>query len=589
MPFENCCISSLIVNGTDKTADIINGKLTINCVLSNIEVNAQFIKPQGLDVTHYLQNSGFDEDLTWQIDGSTKDIIDKTVSLSGRSFAWQASDYSVYAYANTSSASWKRTDVDFSWNGFIGHIKGWSVESNKMTEPPYNTADKTPEWVYFGTVPYGLGEMAIPIADDNNGSFLSVPEKPTADAGDDNKGTLFLRAGWGSYALYKQEARLPAGDYRLEYWIYNGNYEKSKDNTNVKNLCKVICNENVFADEDDFMVQSWTKHTIDFTSSTSEFTIQFGFESAGSSTSNPFLFIDGIKLYRIIETDPDDPQIESLLNITVDTNGTVTYNEQSIIGSTKVYSVTNGSDITLTVTPNFGYKVATLTVNGEDKTADMVDGQLTISNVTANVVVNVSFSVAGEFTKVTIGADKIATFCAAGDVDFTTLNLKAYTGGGFNRQTGVLTMMRVYDVPAGTGLLLKGEPGTYFVPYSQSYSVYVNLLKGVTKATNVNATEGGYVNYVLNNGSQGVGFYKVGTAGASLEAGHAYLQIPAEAATSRSSLRLRFDDEDEATGISATLTNSEEVNSAVYDLQGRRVEQPLPGLYIRNGKKVIIK
>ena len=29
--------------------------------------------------------------------------------------------------------------------------------------------------------------------------------------------------------------------------------------------------------------------------------------------------------------------------------------------------------------------------------------------------------------------------------------------------------------------------------------------------------------------------------------------------------------------------------SAVYDLQGRRVEQPRSGLYIRNGKKVIIK
>ena len=68
-----------------------------------------------------------------------------------------------------------------------------------------------------------------------------------------------------------------------------------------------------------------------------------------------------------------------------------------------------------------------------------------------------------------------------------------------------------------------------------------------------------------------------------------YLTIPAETAASRNALRLAFDDEDEATGISATLTNSEEVNSAIYDLQGRRVEQPQPGLYIRNGKKVIIK
>ena len=134
----------------------------------------------------------------------------------------------------------------------------------------------------------------------------------------------------------------------------------------------------------------------------------------------------------------------------------------------------------------------------------------------------------------TIGEAGIATYCPAEDVDFTTLtNVKAYIGGGFNRETGVLTMMRVYDVPAGEGLLLKGEPGTYEIPYSQSYSVYSNLLKGVMTATNVSATEGGYENYVLGSGSKGVGFYKVGSAGASLEAGRAYLQIPAETAASR--------------------------------------------------------
>lgn len=157
---------------------------------------ASFAQEQ--DVTSYIQNPGFDEDLTWQTDGSTKEIIDKTVSLSGRSFAYQAADNTVYASAKTSgNSNWKRTDVTFSWNGFIGHIQGWNVESNKMIEPPYDTKDKTPEWVYFGTVPYGLNEKAIPIADDNNDSFLTVPEKPAADAGDDNKGALYLRAGWG--------------------------------------------------------------------------------------------------------------------------------------------------------------------------------------------------------------------------------------------------------------------------------------------------------------------------------------------------------------------------------------------------------
>ena len=263
---------------------------------------ASFAQEQ--DVTSYIQNPGFDEDLTWQTDGSTKEIIDKTVSLSGRSFAYQAADNSVYASTKTSgNGNWKRTDVTFSWNGFIGHIQGWNVESNKMIEPPYDTKDKTPEWVYFGTVPYGLSEKAIPIADDNNGSFLTVPEKPAADAGDDNKGALYLRAGWGARAIYKQVVNLPCAVYRMDYWVYNHNYEGSKNNTSVKNLCQVTCRKDVFTDEDGFNAQEWTLHSIEFTP-TSEFTIQFGFESAGGSASNPFLFIDGIKLYKIGEADP---------------------------------------------------------------------------------------------------------------------------------------------------------------------------------------------------------------------------------------------------------------------------------------------
>ena len=41
------------------------------------------------------------------------------------------------------------------------------------------------------------------------------------------------------------------------------------------------------------------------------------------------------------------------------------------------------------------------------------------------------------------------------------------------------------------------------------------------------------------------------------------------------------------TGISR-IENVKE-NGAVYDLQGRRVENPTKGLYIVNGKKVMVK
>ncbi len=46
----------------------------------------------------------------------------------------------------------------------------------------------------------------------------------------------------------------------------------------------------------------------------------------------------------------------------------------------------------------------------------------------------------------------------------------------------------------------------------------------------------------------------------------------------------------ETTGISSTLNKNEEIkNNKIFDLQGRRVEQPRKGLYIMNGRKFVVR
>lgn len=61
----------------------------------------------------------------------------------------------------------------------------------------------------------------------------------------------------------------------------------------------------MFEDSLGFAAQTWEKHSIEFTP-TANFTIQFGFTSDGSSNNNPFLFIDGIRLYKIGEADAEE-------------------------------------------------------------------------------------------------------------------------------------------------------------------------------------------------------------------------------------------------------------------------------------------
>ena len=240
------------------------------------------------DVTNYITNPGFDEDLSFQKDGTMKEAVTTNTSLSDRSWAYIAEDSTVYARPKSTSSQ-SRPDgrkLD-AVNGFKARVQGWTLETNG-TFPAC-------EWTYFGTVPYDLAPQSVPIADDGS-TYLEVPARPTEFEG--GEGFVYMRAGWGGRAVYKQTVKLPCAQYRLEYWSININ----PSGTNGKNLSKVTCRKDTWNDEIGFSSSVWTQHIIEFTP-TSEFTIELGFESSGGSGSNPFLCVDGLKLYKIGEAD----------------------------------------------------------------------------------------------------------------------------------------------------------------------------------------------------------------------------------------------------------------------------------------------
>lgn len=244
------------------------------------------------DMTQYIQNPGFDEDISFTSEGKPS----KATTERSRTNAsiWQvAEDGSIYTVNNEGWGS---------YNGFITRIKGWTVT---------NEADK-PEWVYFGSVPYDLpvgalrcgrgSDKVTPSPTAECGS-VECPAKPEAINLAENTGVLMLRAGWTNSCTYKQVVQVPCAIYRLEYWIYaQGGTDEAKNE--AKNLTNVQCRKDNFPDPEGLNMTEWTKHSIEFTP-TSEFTIEFGFKSANKgSGSNPIVWIDGIKLYKIGEADP---------------------------------------------------------------------------------------------------------------------------------------------------------------------------------------------------------------------------------------------------------------------------------------------
>ena len=189
-----------------------------------------------------------------------------------------------------------------------------------------------------------------------------------------------------------------------------------------------------------------------------------------------------------------------------------------------------------------------------------------------------------ENESLTLGQQGIRTFSSPYELDFTNSTIKAYIASGFSPSTGDLILTRVYNVPAGEGLLLKGEAGDYEVPCAETDMVYSNLLKGVVTATNVSPADGGSTNFILANGSHGIGFYTLSEEG-EIGAGKAYLQLPTSsiAAMSRT-INLLFDDEEEKE--STELTEIENVESSAneyFDLQGR----PIPASSLKSGFYII--
>ena len=117
--------------------------------------------------------------------------------------------------------------------------------------------------------------------------------------------------------------------------------------------------------------------------------------------------------------------------------------------------------------------------------------------------------------------------------------------------------------------------------------IYSNLLVGVPTTTYVYPTDGEYTNFILANGIHGINFYTLSEAG-NIAGGKAYLKLPtSEIPVNSRALKLCFTDE-EITGIN-TAQNKMNSSSDFYDLQGRKVKSPVKGLYVVNGKKVIIK
>jgi len=251
-------------------------------------------------------------------------------------------------------------------------------------------------------------------------------------------------------------------------------------------------------------------------------------------------------------------------------------------------NVLAGSTITIGVESHKTSDERTLTVtNTTEGSVKATTYQVATFTATAtgNVQISPSKGMHIYFINIMKNADVIpvqsygwATYITDKDVEFEDGDAVVVTD--VNAETGVITTAAVSQAPANTPVLLKTAGEKDVTPIAVTPSAPATNLLSVSDG----AANGTKVPYVLAKNGEGAGFMKWTGDIAKLE-GRVVLWLDSEIAAARDF----FDLDGGTTGIKAVENQKVAMDNKFYNLAGQQVAAPTKGLYIVNGKKVIIK
>lgn len=265
----------------------------------------------------------------------------------------------------------------------------------------------------------------------------------------------------------------------------------------------------------------------------------------------------------------------------------------------KSFLIANNTDDAVTVTPKASYQYLSLGTKGWSPFTSVKSVGARKAYICADVL---PAAKSGKDYSVKIGSAEKTTICVDVDLDFSDqTELKAYSVIGY--EDGALWLAPVTRASAGTPLYLKGpQKDSYTIKSSAVKAVYSNMLVGnnTDDEITIQPTDGEYTNLFL--GKSGFSTF---TEARTTSAHKSYLQVLTSYMTPSTVRGLKEaiileekvaelsrsfigGEDDETTGISRVA--AEVGNDTWYNLSGQRISVPTKkGLYIKNGKKVIVK
>lgn len=221
---------------------------------------------------------------------------------------------------------------------------------------------------------------------------------------------------------------------------------------------------------------------------------------------------------------------------------------------------------------------------------------------------------AGSTVKIAMNKYGMKSYCPSQSLDFSEVEgLKAYIASGYTNK-GIIRLTRIKQVPKGLGVLLMApaEAKDYDVKTASLQQCYANMFEGTLEGKTIMKFEDDIVNYYLSVVNNVVGYYLASTEGTKISANGSWIPVPKSMTSFANATRGGSDipeslslfqtdemislnliqsvggEDDGTTGIKRV--DSEVDDDVWYNLKGQRIDTPTrKGLYIKNGKKVVVK
>lgn len=327
----------------------------------------------------------------------------------------------------------------------------------------------------------------------------------------------------------------------------------------------------------------------------------FGTSSAKGTAKTPAIDLSGDKYILTFKAGAWDATKEKTTIDVKISKGTLTYNGTSSSTQTIEMNKAAWTDYTMTIAGATNNATITFTAKADKNNRFFLDEVKIVKPVTSTL------SLVAEDNGIyyaTFSSSENVIFPSYVEVDAvsvegSTLKIKELEKGDYfvkaTSAEGFDVVSNGYYVPANTGVLIQSLTNTvtYYYPYEEAtVTLPANQLKPAPAGGGTFAPEAGHVYYKLayNNYDEktGLGFYWGAENGGafSVKAGTAYLAVPTTEVSGAKAFTL---DGGVVTGISSVNVESNRTKT-IYNIAGQRVyDMTKSGLYIVDGKKVVVK